>query len=350
MLAAARRPSTHARRDASVGALALLLAIGQLAACTTEAPWGSQGALGQGCYPEGTCERGGACLAGRCEAIGYSGRPSADGGGSLPPTCPGLARPQVDALATPTTQARVAISGKLGAPAVAVLIAGAGAQRLAPLPRSGHFCEELNLPARQTTRFEIVALDGQGCASAPTTVEVTHSPTAGSNVLAGIVPFANGEVRGALSRVSDGDVTTFSEFAFRERGGPGLPNSACDTASYVWFPLRAAAEISQFIVRYPPRESVGTRYLRCWSLLVNASTSAAIPRPAVGSAGWRAIGGMKDGSADDFLFSFPAQRVGQVALLLFEDGDDDDDESFAIAEIEALISDAGPAFVGCSAR
>lgn len=350
MSAARSLSSPHHRSATARDTLSLLLLVHLVTGCTAEAPWGAQGTVGESCYPEATCDRGGACVAGRCQAIGTSGRPGADGGTRpLPVGCPGLARPQLDAVPETTAHPRVALSGQLRAPAVALLIAGAGKQRLVPLPSDGQFCEELSLPGGQTTRFELLALDGQGCASAPTVVQIAQRPAAGSNVLAGIVPFANGEVRGALSRVSDGDVTTFSELAFRERAGAGATNSDCDNGVYIWFPLREPAEVSKLVVRYPS-EGAGTRYLSCWSLLSSNATTSNVARPAIGATGWRALGGMQDGSGDDFLFSFPPQRVTQLALLLFEDGSDSDEETFAIAEIEALRSEQGPAFVGCPAR
>lgn len=337
-------------RDAARG-LALALAVALVTAgCTDRAPWAGQGTVGNDCFPESTCERGAACIAGRCQTIGFSGRPGADAGPlPLPLSCPGLARPRVDAPPATTPHLRVALSGQATTPAVALLIAGVGEPRIVPLATNGAFCEEFALSPGKTARFELLALDGRGCASAPTVAEVGQRASVGSNVLAGIVPFANGEVRGPLSRLTDGDPASFSEIAFRERGAAGTPNSDCDASVYLWFPLAAPAEVTQLVLRYPP-EGLGARYLRCWSLLSSTAAASDVARPAIGASGWRALGGMKAGAAGDFLFNFPAQRVTQLALLLFEDGNESDDETFAIAELEALRSQQGPAFVGCAAR
>jgi hypothetical protein len=315
-----------------------------LCACTTAAPWGAQGTEGDSCFPDQTCDRGLVCLNQVCQAVG-----GGDDGG-LPendasPQCPVVAPPVLDPVPETTPHEAIAIGGTTGEDAVAVVISEGSQSLTIPVP-TRVFCVELPLDPQRTVQFEVAAVDARGCASSPATVTVTQRVDLGRNVLAGLTrPFYSGTLGGSLDRLTDGDTSTSASLSLRDRDED--PDE-CGDSVYLWYRLPQAELVDRLIVRYG-QQLDNADYLRCWALYVNPSPTAELSQPGPGNPDWQEVGGSSRGASSDFLFRFPSPRdVGQLALVMFEDGNfQSEQERFTIAELEALTPSNEAPFEGC---
>lgn len=313
--------------------LSLLVPLGFIG-CTELAPWAKEGSAGFPCFPEKTCDDGLTCTAGICLGAGGSG-------------CELGSPIAIDPIPEATVHERVVVRGTVGsspsgqAEASEVIVtAGDNVQRIAAGP-GWTFCADLPLLPDGPTQISVVARNDDGCVTEPLGATVTYNPN-GTNVVAGLVP------RGLLPRVetlTDGDTDTTQVFSFNDRRDP--PDAEiCDTYSYLWFALDAPVTMHRMIVRYPPRADF-VNYILCWSLLSSNAASPGVPFPARSDT-WSVIGQSAEGRREQLVYDFPQPvSARHIALLVFEDGQRGEVESFELSEVELYSPSEEPPYAGC---